>query len=212
MSRCLVLDLDGTLVDSVPDLQGALNRLMAARGLAPYTTAATQAMVGDGARVLVERGFAARQATMTNADYDRFIADYTINAAALSQPYPDVAATLQALAEAGWTMAVCTNKPEIPARALLGTLKLDHFFAAIGGGDSFPVRKPDPRHLLATIAAAGCEPADSIMVGDHHNDIHAAIGAGVRCIWAKWGYGVDVPGAHAMAEKFSDLPEVLKRL
>ena len=212
MSRCLVLDLDGTLVDSVPDLQGALNRLMATRGLASFSTPATQAMVGDGARVLVERGFAARNARMTDADYDKFIADYTINAAALSRPYPGVAVTLQVLADAGWSLAVCTNKPEIPARALLGTLKLNHFFASIGGGDSFPVRKPDPGHLLATIASAGCSPADSIMVGDHHNDIHASVGAGVRCIWAKWGYGVDVPGASAVAEQFTDLPQVLEAL
>ena len=212
MSRCLVLDLDGTLVDSVPDLQGALNRLMATRGLAPFTADATQAMVGDGARVLVERGFAARNAMMADVDYDQFIADYTVNAAALSRPYPGVAATLQALADAGWTMAVCTNKPEIPARALLGTLELDHFFEAIGGGDSFPVRKPDPGHLLATIAAAGCAPGDAIMVGDHHNDIHAALGAGVRCVWAKWGYGMDVPGANAVADRFADLPKVLQAL
>jgi phosphoglycolate phosphatase len=212
MSRCLVLDLDGTLVDSVPDLQGALNRLMAARGLAPFTAAATQAMVGDGARVLVERGFAARNARMTDGDYDHFIADYTVNAASLSRPYPDVAATLQALANTGWTLAVCTNKPEIPARALLGTLNLDHFFEAIGGGDSFPVRKPDPRHLLATIAATGCDPVQAIMVGDHHNDIHAAIGAKVRCIWAKWGYGINVPGANAEADQFADLPKLLATL
>jgi phosphoglycolate phosphatase len=212
MSRCLVLDLDGTLVDSVPDLQGALNRLMATRNLAPFTEAATQAMVGDGARVLVERGFAARDADMTEADYAHFIADYTVNAAARSRPYPGVHATLKTLAETGWTMAVCTNKPEIPARALLGTLELDHFFAAIGGGDSFPVRKPNPGHLLATIQAAGCKPEDAIMVGDHHNDIHAALGAGVRCVWAKWGYGVDVPGANAAADQFIDLPKILANL
>jgi phosphoglycolate phosphatase len=212
MSRCLVFDLDGTLVDSVPDLQGALNRLMASRNLAPFTAAATQAMVGDGARVLVERGFAARNADMTEADYRHFIADYTVNAAALSRPYPEVATTLQTLADAGWTMAVCTNKPEIPARALLGDLGLSHFFAAIGGGDSFPVRKPDPGHLLATIQAAGSTPAEAIMIGDHHNDIHAATGAGVRCIWAKWGYGTSPLGANAIAETFAGLPDVVEAL
>lgn len=212
MSRLLVLDLDGTLVDSVPDLQAALGRLMATRGLAPFTALATQAMVGDGIRVLLERAFAARQAVMTEADHDHFLADYTANAAARSRPYPDVATTLQHLSDADWTLAVCTNKPKIPACALLSSLGLLHFFATIGAGDSFSVRKPDPRHLLATIAACGGDPAATVMVGDHHNDIHAAIGAGVRCVWAKWGYGANVPGATAEAEQFADLPAVLAAL
>lgn len=212
MSRWLVLDLDGTLVDSVPDIQAALNRLMAARDLAPFTANATQKMVGDGIRVLLERAFAARDAVMTEADHDEFLADYTVNAAVSSRPYPDVAATLQQLSEAGWTLAVCTNKPEIPARALLSSLGLLPFFAAIGGGDSFPVRKPHPGHLLATLAACGGDPAGAVMVGDHHNDIHAAIGAGVRSVWAKWGYGVDVTGATAEAERFAELPALLAAL
>ncbi len=212
MSRWLVLDLDGTLVDSVPDLASALNRLMASRDMASFDAPAVQAMVGDGARALVERGFAARGAVMDEAAYTAFLADYTENAAVDTIPYPGVRATLEALRVAGWTLAICTNKPEIPARALLRTLELDGFFAAIGGGDTFPTRKPNPAHLLATLAACDGDPARAVMVGDHHNDIHAAAGAGVASVWASWGYGVDVDGATANAATFSDLTTILESL
>jgi len=212
MSRWLVLDLDGTLVDSVPDLAAALNRLMKSRGLAGFTAAEVQAMVGDGARVLLERGFAARSMAMDDAALPAFLDDYTANAAVDSQAYPGVAATLEMLRAQGWTLAVCTNKPEKAAHALLKALALDGFFAAIGGGDSFPVHKPDPGHLLATLAACGGDPARAVMVGDHHNDIHAAAGAGAASIWARWGYGLDVTGATAEAFAFTDLPAIAQRL
>jgi phosphoglycolate phosphatase len=95
---------------------------------------------------------------------------------------------------AGWQLAVCTNKPEAAARVLLAGLGLDGHFSALGGGDSFPMRKPDPGHLRATLAAAGAAPEDAVMIGDHRNDIEAAHGAGVRAIFAGWGYG-----PHSMA-------------
>lgn len=212
MSRCLVLDLDGTLVDSVPDLAAALNRLMHSRNLAAFAEPAVAAMVGDGARALVERAFATREVAVDDAAVADFLADYTTNAAALSRPYPGVPETLARLRDAGWTIAVCTNKPESPARALLAALGLDGFFAALGGGDSFPVRKPHPGHLLATLAACGATPARAVMVGDHHNDIHAAHAAGTSSIWARWGYGVNVTGADAEATAFSELPELACRL
>lgn len=200
MTRCVVFDLDGTLVDSVPDLAACLNRLMAVRGLAPFTELETQAMVGDGAKVLLERAFAARRSALDADGLAWFLTDYTAHAAVLTRPYPGVVDTLTALKAAGFVLAVCTNKPEIPARALLDALDLSRFFAAVGGGDSYPVRKPDPAHLLAVIEAADATPQRSVMVGDHHNDIHAAQRAGVRSIWARWGYGTDVTGADAEAD------------
>jgi phosphoglycolate phosphatase len=212
MSRWLVLDLDGTLVDSVPDIAAALNRLMRSRNLNGFDEPEVMAMVGDGARPLVERGFAARGADMDAMAVPDFLADYTAHAAVASRAYPCVADTLARLRDDGWTMAVCTNKPEIPARLLLTALGLDGFFAAVGGGDSFSVRKPDPGHLLATLAVCGGDPARTIMVGDHHNDVHAATHAGIRSIWARWGYGADVEGATESAAAFRDLPEVLGRL
>jgi phosphoglycolate phosphatase len=214
MARTLILDLDGTLVDSVPDLTAAMNRLMAARGLAGFTPAEVTAMVGDGVRPLVERGFAARGSAMDDAALAAFLADYGANAAVDTRPYPGVAATLRELQAQGWRLAVCTNKPEAPARSLLASLGLDGFFAAVGGGDSFPVRKPDPAHVLSTLAAAGGVPGQAVMAGDHHNDVAAAAGAGIPSIFAAWGYGASAMalGATAIAENFVDLPALAGRL
>jgi phosphoglycolate phosphatase len=199
LSRTLVLDLDGTLVDSVPDLMAALNRLMATRGLAPFAPAQVAAMVGDGAKVLVDRAFAARGQAADAPALEAFLADYGANAAVETRAFPGVPETLARLAAEGWRLAVCTNKPQAPARSLLAALGLDGMLAAVGGGDSFPVRKPDPRHLLATIEAAGGSPAAAVMVGDHANDVAAATGAGIPCIFAAWGYGPPAMAAGAVA-------------
>jgi phosphoglycolate phosphatase len=210
----LLLDLDGTLVDSVPDLAAALNRLMAARGLARFSHAETAAMVGDGARKLVERAFAARRRPPDGTAIERFMADYGAHLATATRPYPGVESTLRAMTEAGWRLAVCTNKPEAMARDLLAALGLADLFRAIGGGDSFSVRKPDPAHILATLRAAGGTPQRAVMAGDHANDVLAASGAGLPCIFAGWGYGPPAMarGAAAIAERFADLPPIAARL
>jgi phosphoglycolate phosphatase len=210
----LLLDLDGTLVDSVPDLAAALNRLMAARGLARFSDAETARMVGDGARRLVERALAARGRVADEPAMQAFLADYGGHLASATRAYPDVEATLRAMAEAGWRLAVCTNKPEAMARSLLAALGLADLFRAIGGGDSFATRKPDPAHLLATLREAGGTPQRAVMAGDHANDVLAATGAGLPCIFAGWGYGPPAMarGAAAIAERFADLPPIAARL
>ena len=214
MTRCLVLDLDGTLVDSAPDLAAALNRVLAARGLAPLGLSEITSMVGDGVRVLIERAFAARGATPDDAAHAAYAEDYGRNFAVATRPFPGTEATLRDLAAAGWRLAVCTNKPEAMARGVLASTGLAGFFAAVGGGDSFPARKPDPAHLLATIAAAEATPARALMVGDHRNDILAAQGAGLPGIFAAWGYGPPsmADGAAAVAARFSELPRIIERL
>lgn len=212
MSRWLVLDLDGTLVDSVPGLTASLNRVMGGRGFTPYSREEVTPMVGDGLAVLLTRAFAARSALPDEHAQNELLGDYIANASEHSCPYPGVHETLRELQAQGWTMAICTNKPEAPAHALLRALELDHFFATVGGGDTYPIRKPDPGHLLAILHACGGQPARAIMVGDHHNDIEAAIGAGVASVWARWGYGNDVPGATAGASQFTELPAIVNRL
>jgi phosphoglycolate phosphatase len=214
VTRTLLLDLDGTLVHSVPDLAAALNRLMAARGLAGFSHAETAAMVGDGVTKLVGRAFAARGGTPDAGAVGEFSADYLLHAAVETRPYPGVADGLRALVDDGWRLAVCTNKPEQPARALLAALGLASLFAAIAGGDSFPVRKPDPAHLLATLKAAGSSPARAVMAGDHANDVIAARGAGMPCIFAGWGYGplTMAEGAAAVARDFDELVTLARRL
>jgi phosphoglycolate phosphatase len=210
----LLLDLDGTLVDTVPDLAAALNRLMASRSLAPFTWPETQRMVGDGVAKLVERAFAARGIVPDSDAISNFSDDYGAHAAVGSRVYPGVPDTLAALAHEGWRLAVCTNKPEAAARTLLDALGLGPLIAAVGGGDSFPVRKPDPAHLLATLRAAGGTPDRAVMAGDHANDVAAALGAGVPCIFAGWGYGTEAmrAGAWAVAEDFPALASLARRL
>ncbi len=214
MHRTLLLDLDGTLVDSVPDLASAINRVLHARRLAPLSRAEIASMVGDGVQLLVERAFAARGAAADAAAIAAFLDDYGAHATRETRPYPGVESTLRGMAGDGWRFAVCTNKPEALARGLLAGLGLGDLFAAVGGGDSFPVRKPDPAHLSATLQAAGGRADRAVMAGDHANDVLAANGAGVPCIFAAWGYGSVAAAANAaaIAHSFGELPEIAARL
>jgi phosphoglycolate phosphatase len=209
-----LLDLDGTLVDTVPDLAAALNRLMAAHELAPFSPAETAAMVGDGVARLVERAFAARGGASDAAAVAAFSADYSAHVAVASKLYPGVAETLAGLTAEGWRLAVCTNKPEAATHLLLSATGLAPMFAAVGAGDSFPTRKPDPAHLLATLRAAGGEPGAAVMAGDHRNDVEAASGAGVPCVFAAWGYGTPAmaEGATAVAQDFVELGTIVRGL
>jgi phosphoglycolate phosphatase len=189
VARTLLLDLDGTLVDTVPDLAAALNRLMRSRGLPAFSHDQVAAMVGDGVAVLVARAFAAHDRQPDAAAVAEMTGDYTAHVAVESKLYPQVLAVLDGLVHQGWRLAVCTNKPEHAARALLQALGLLSLMSAVGGGDSFPVRKPDPQHLLDTLARAGGRSDAAVMLGDHRNDVAAARGAGIPSIFAAWGYG-----------------------
>lgn len=209
MPPILLLDLDGTLVDSVPDLLAALDRLLVPLGAAPFTRAEVTGMVGDGVPALVSRAFAARAMAEPAEAAAAFLADYTPRAAELTRPFPGIAAMLEALRDAGWRLAVCTNKPEAPARALLDSLGLAPHLAAVGGGDSFPAKKPDPRHLLATLTAAGGRAEAAVMLGDHANDVEAARGAGIPAIFAGWGYG---PRGMAGPAPVAEAPEAVPAL
>jgi phosphoglycolate phosphatase len=215
--RLLVFDLDGTLVDSLPDLGAALNRLMAARGLPDFAPKEIAAMIGDGTKILVGRAFAARGRASTTADLDTFLADYTAHAAVATRPYPGVTKTLATLRQAGWRFAICTNKTVAATKVVLKALDLESWFDAIGGGDSFAAHKPDPAHLVGTIAAAGGRIEDAIMTGDHANDVAVAKAVGIPAIFAAWGYGAPgmAAGATATAQHFTDLqtlaPQLLTR-
>ena len=187
---------------------------MQSYGCDAFTYTETAAMVGDGAAALVARAFAARNMVPSDTALEHFLLDYGAHAAVATRAYPGVGQTLDALIADGWQLAVCTNKPVAPARTLLAALGLADRFVAIGGGDSFPVRKPDPAHLLATLAAAGGKPGRAVMAGDHANDISAARGAGLPCIFAAWGYGpaAMAAGSDAIAERFDQLPAIAERL
>ena len=217
MNRALLLDLDGTLVDSAPDLAASLNRVIVPLGPplnVPFSPAEITPMIGDGAAVLARRALAARGLPEDAGLVRRFVDDYAAHAADLTCPFPGVVETLHALRDAGWRLAVCTNKPERAARALLSALDLAPLLAAVGGGDSFPVRKPAPGHVLATLRLAGGEPGGAVAVGDNRNDVAAARGAGIPCIFAAWGYGDAemAEGAAATAQSFAEVPGIAERL
>lgn len=188
-TRLLVLDLDGTLVDTAGDLAACANRLLMRHGLRPIDVDELRPMIGDGVRALVERVLLSRGERPDGRAVSAFEADYAVHAAVESRLFPGVADMLAAARDAGWRLAVCTNKPVLAARTLLDALGIGGLLAAIGGGDSFTSRKPDPAHLLGTVALAHVLPAFAVMVGDHRNDVAAARGAGIPCIFAGWGYG-----------------------
>jgi phosphoglycolate phosphatase len=207
--RVMAFDLDGTLTDSVPDIAAAVNRTLAARGLPALAEPDVAAMVGDGLQPLIDRAFAAVGSVPDAAAGADYLADYESRVAEATRLYPGVEAALDSLLADGWTLAVCTNKPERAARLLLDALGVADRFAAVGGGDSFAAHKPDPRHLKGTIEAAGGSTDRALMVGDHSNDVRAAAGCGVRTIFAGWGYGR--PGMEAGAVGTArDLPEFVE--
>lgn len=186
----IVFDLDGTLVDSAPDLTNALNDVLVRRGHAPLAAEVIRCAVGRGARIMIETALAmAGIEEDVDAMLAEFLEHYEANIAAQSRPFPGAVDVLERLAERGARLAVCTNKRESLSRRLLQELGLFGHFAAIAGRDTFPVSKPDPGHLTRTIALAGGNPAHALMVGDSEFDFAAAWGAGVPVVLARFGYG-----------------------
>jgi len=143
-----------------------------------------------------------------------FMDDYAAHVADATRPYPGAEAALARLRAAGWAVAVCTNKPEALAHGVLAGTGLAKLVDTVGGGDSFAVRKPDPGHLLATLARAGGTPGGAVMAGDHRNDVLSARGAGIPAVFAAWGYGPPAmaEGADAIAADFPELAEIALRL
>ncbi|MCH4090321.1 HAD hydrolase-like protein [Acetobacter sp.] len=216
LMRLVVFDLDGTLVDSLPDLADCVGLLLAEHGLPTPSQEAVRSMIGDGVGRLVERALdhADGQDVDRQVAVRRFMELYTPRATNRSRLFPGTEETLHRLAGDGWTLAVCTNKPVAAANDILRTFGILGLFAAVGGGDSFSARKPDPFHLLGTIALAKGTAARSVMVGDHANDILAARGAGSRSIFARWGYGLPAyaEGATAEADRITDVAVIADTL
>jgi len=213
----LVFDLDGTLVDSVPDLADALNEVLRERGYAPLSRAEVAPMVGDGIPTLVARAFAARGGTPSEASelLPRYTAIYEANATNLTRPYPGVRETLLKLHQRGYRSAVCTNKPQQASVTVLAGLELTALFDGVAGGDRYEVRKPDPGHLLGLIAELGGDPGRAVMIGDSENDAAVAHAAAVPLILMGYGYARANPqtlGAAAVLDHFAELPATLERL
>lgn len=184
--KALIFDLDGTLVDSVPDLAAAANRLLAELGRPGLATAAIAAMVGDGVAKLVERVLAAQQPAMATSPalVARFGTFYEADIVTRTRPYPGVVEGLAALAAEGVALAVCTNKLGHATKVVLGALDLARFFAVVVGGDSLPRHKPDPAPLRFALARLGVDATAAAMLGDHRNDVLAARAASTSLRWS----------------------------
>ncbi len=215
--RAVVFDLDGTLVDSAPDLAASLNRLLQADGRGTLAVAEVTPMVGDGISKLVERALAATgtvPAGRLHSYVERFSADYLANAAVLTKPYPRVLETLTALGVAGHPLAVCTNKPIAATNAVLRAVGLARFFAVVIGGDSLPARKPDPAPLRAAMERVGAVAENTLMVGDSENDLAMARAASVPAVLVTYGYcrrPVAELDADALMNRFDELPGILDK-
>ncbi|MGF1659624.1 MAG: HAD-IA family hydrolase [Rubrimonas sp.] len=193
--RTVVFDLDGTLADTAPDLIGAANAVGAARGWPPLDALAERRVAGQGGRALLRRAIAlagiAHDETLVDAALPDFLALYEARIARETRLFPGAAETLEGLGAAGWRLAICTNKPQGLAERLLDALGVAHRFAAVLGADAARPRKPDPAHLLETIALAGGDPRRAVLVGDTATDRETARAAGAPCILCEFGYALE---------------------
>ena len=218
LPKTIIFDLDGTLVDTGPDLTAALNHALATLGRAPMSEASVRELIGHGARKLLERGLAqtgGMTAELVEAGVVPFLRFYSANICVGSRPFPGVEVALDALAAAGCRLAVCTNKPQALSDQLIAALGWSGRFACVIGSDSVPDKKPHPGHVLATIAGAGGQVADSAYVGDSSTDVDAAKAAGVPVIAVSFGFP-DRPahslGADAVIDHYDELITALGRL
>jgi phosphoglycolate phosphatase len=202
----IVFDLDGTLVDTAPDLAAALNHALAMLGRPGVPAADVRHMVGHGARRLLQAGLAASGTTspeLVEAGVPHFLDHYRANIAVGSRPWPGVETALDALAAAGCRLAICTNKPVALSEALVEALGWTQRFHANLGFDSVSAPKPAAGHVLASIAAAGGQAAQSAFVGDSITDVRAARAANVPIVLVSFGFS-DVPPASLEADRLID--------
>ncbi|QNT78912.1 HAD-IA family hydrolase [Entomobacter blattae] len=213
----MVFDLDGTLIDSLPDLTVAANHMLESYNLPPLSDTQIRAMIGDGVKVLIRKILSTAKSVseeelptpLIEEATRRYMAYYTPHSTDLTHLFPHTHSTLQNLAEKGWAMAVCTNKPVKAAETILQHLGINSFFSTVSGGDSFPHMKPHPEHLLGTIQKISGDIRKTIMVGDHYNDLFAARDAKIAgSIFAQWGYGRKEMEKEAtlVAQTITDLP------
>jgi phosphoglycolate phosphatase len=215
----VVFDLDGTLIDTAPDLMSTLNTVLGEQGLPPLAYEMAPLLVGRGARAMLEKGFAADGKPLDEPDasrlFDRFIDVYLGRIADQSRPFPGVIEALDRLEADGAALAVCTNKRTDLSLAVMDALGLTSRFRVIVGPDMAPRPKPDASHLLRAIELAGGEPARAVMVGDSINDVLAAKNAEVPVVLVSFGY-TDVPprdmDADVLIDRFDELHDAVMRI
>jgi len=219
LPKTVIFDLDGTLVDTSPDLTAALNFVLVSAGRRPLPEAEVRQLVGRGARVLIERGMQVTGAPVDEALVPKLLQDfidhYGANIAAGSQPFPGAENAVRRLIAAESKLGVCTNKPETLSFKLMDALNLRRYFPVILGADSQPYRKPDPRHLLDTIAKLGGDPRHSVMIGDSETDVKTAHAADIPVVLVSFGY-TEIPvqelGGDVIIDHFDALDAALAKL
>jgi phosphoglycolate phosphatase len=215
----IAFDLDGTLVDTAPDLIATLNLVLEEAGLKPVPFEEARNLVGGGARILIERGLKLEKAKVSPAEQDRmlarFLVHYEIHLTDSSVPFPGAVEMLDVLEASGAILVVCTNKLERFSIKLLEALGIADRFSCIAGSDTFPMRKPDPGHLLGAVSRAGGHSSAVVMVGDSKTDVATARAAKVPVIAVSFGYS-DVPvtslGADKIVERLMDVPSAVTEL
>jgi phosphoglycolate phosphatase len=217
--RTIVFDLDGTLIDTAPDLIATLNVVFEREGIphVPYDEART--LIGGGAKAMISRGLAAEGREVSPVRLEKlfvdFIAHYSAHIADSSRPFPGLEETLDRLAADDCILAVCTNKLEGLSKQLLGALDLSRRFAAICGQDTFGIQKPDPTILRKTIATAGGDANAAILIGDSETDVLTARAAGVPIIAVDFGYTArpvaEFRPDHVIGH-FKDLPAAIAQI
>jgi phosphoglycolate phosphatase len=212
----VLFDLDGTLVDTAPDLAAAMNHVLALCERSPLPVDDVRHLVGHGARALISRGLAATgdpAPHLVEAHFPTFLEYYAANIAKGSKPFDGVEAALDALALAGCKLAICTNKPTHLAEALIEALGWQGRFAAIVGASSVPKPKPDAGHVFATLQAMGGRVTDAAFVGDSATDVGAARNAGLPVVLVSFGF-TDRPahelGGDAVIDHYDDLAAALR--
>lgn len=189
----IIFDLDGTLVNTAPDLQAALNQTLKKHGHAPVGPEVSQSLIGRGAKAMLTAALAYQGVTAPSARlqlmFEDFLTTYTINIDTFSAPYPGCVAALDRLTEAGALLAICTNKTQRLADHLIQSLDMDNYFAAIVGADSVPNRKPHGDHIRETLVRAGARSPLALMIGDSETDERAARNAELPFLFVPFGYG-----------------------
>ena len=215
----LVFDLDGTLVDTAPDLIRAANHVLATEGLPAIAGKELRPAISFGARQMLATGLRIHGISRSEAEIDalldRFLAFYADNIAVESRPFPGMIEALEQCRAEGAVLAVCTNKREHLSRRLLGELGLAPLFRAVAGRDTFAVCKPHPDHLFGAIRLADGDPRRAVMIGDSDTDVQTAKAARIPIIGVTFGY-TDVPvaklGADAVIDHYHEFQPALVRL
>ena len=214
--QAVVWDLDGTLVDSAPDLATALNAVLDMRGFFTLPLDQVRPMIGNGVAKLVERGFNAVGIRPDEAQLEHLVEMFKLEYAACAtertQPYPGIVHALEQIRDMNVPMGVCTNKPEALSRQILEGLGLDAYFSSVVGGDTTTAMKPDPLPLLTCLGELVAEPQNSLMIGDSIHDVHAAHAAGMTIGVVPWGYRsapVEELGADFVFHEIAAVPSLI---